>query len=164
MSRGNRSPKPGFQPRIAGFVCNWSAYSGVEMAGVQGTEYAANMRLVKVMCLGRVHGGLLLKAFELGADGVMLLGCPVESCHYEFGMERTREVFTQARRVLRLLGVEPQRLALVEVPLGGGAFLARQVSGFVRYVGRAGPSPLCPTPRRKRALPAMEAAVSQTRG
>lgn len=159
MSRGNKGSKPGFQPRIVGFVCNWSAYSGVEMAGVQGTEYAANMGLVRVMCLGRVHGGLVLKAFELGADGVMLLGCPAESCHYEFGMERTREVFIQAKRVLRLLGVEPQRLALVEVPLGEGAFLARQVSSFVRYVSRVGPSPLCPTPRRKLALPAIEEAV-----
>ena len=131
-----------FEPRIVGFVCNWSAYSGVEMAGIDKREYPASVNLVKVMCLGQLHLGLILKAFELGADGVMLLGCPAESCQYESGMKRAKAVFTEAKRILYLLGIDLKRLALVEVPLGRGDLLAKQVSAFVKRVGLAGSSPL----------------------
>jgi len=127
-----------FEPRIVGFVCNWSAYSGVEMAGTNKEGYPPNIRLIRLMCLGRLHLGLVLKAFELGADGVMLLGCPPEDCHYESGMEKTKELFTQARKVLHLLGIDRERLALVEVPIGGGEIFARQVSSFVERITEAG--------------------------
>lgn len=131
-----------FEPRIVGFVCNWGAYSGVEMAGVNRKGYPASIKLVKVMCLGRLHLGLILKAFELGADGVMLLGCSPEDCHYESGIAMAKELFTQTKKVLNLLGIDQRRLALVEVPLGGGDVLAKQVSAFVKRVGRIGSSPL----------------------
>ena len=131
-----------YEPRIVGFVCNWDAYSGVEMAGVNRKEYPASIKLVKVMCLGRLHLGLILKAFELGADGVMLLGCPPEECHYESGASMAKELFTQTKKVLNLLGIDQRRLALVEVPLGRGDVLAKQVSTFTRRVGRIGSSPL----------------------
>jgi len=131
-----------FEPNIVGFVCNWSAYTGVEMAGVNRKEYPASVKLVKVMCLGRLHLGLILKAFELGADGVMMLGCPPEDCHYESGIAMAKELFTQARKVLNLLGIDQKRLAFVEVPLGGGDLLAKQVSAFVRRVGKVGSNPL----------------------
>lgn len=133
-----------FEPRIVGFVCNWSAYSSVEMAGVDKREYPASIKLVRVMCLGRLHLGLVLKAFELGADGVMLLGCPAEDCQYESGMTRAKEVFTQAKRMLDLLGIGQKRLALVEMPLGRGDLLASRVSSFVRQIKSAGLSPLSP--------------------
>jgi len=142
MTKLRKYPATDFQPRIVGFVCNWSAYSGVEMAGVQKREYPASIRLVRVMCLGRLHLGLILKAFELGADGVILLGCPSDDCHYESGMASAKEVFTEARRVLNLLGIDPKRLALVEVPLGRGDVLANRVSGFVKRIKGAGLSPL----------------------
>ena len=130
------------EPHIVGFVCNWGAYSGVEMAGVHKRQYPASVKLVKVTCLGRLHLGLVLKAFELGADGVMLLGCPPEDCYYESGMERAKELFTQARKVLHLLGIDPKRLALVEVPLGRGDVLAKRVSTFVKRISEAGSSRL----------------------
>lgn len=131
-----------FEPRIVGFVCSWSAYSGVEMAGIDKRQYPASIRLVRLMCLGRLHTGLILRAFELGADGVMLLGCPPEDCHYESGMTQAREVFTQAKKLLELLGINEKRLALVEVPLGRGDLLASRLSSFVRQIKRAGTSPL----------------------
>ena len=133
-----------FEPRIVGFVCNWSAYSSVEMAGVDKRQYPASIKLVRIMCLGRLHLGLVLKAFELGADGVMLLGCPPEDCHYESGMTRAKEVFNQAKKMINLLGIDQKRLALVETPLGRGDFLANRVSSFVRQIKRAGLSPLSP--------------------
>jgi len=137
-------PATGFEPRIVGFICNWSAYSGVEMAGVNKKEYPPNIQLVRVMCLGRLHLGLVLKAFELGADGVMLLGCPPDDCHYESGIASAKEVFAQARKMLNLLGVDQKRLALVEVPLGRGDILARQVSTFVKRISKAGSISLSP--------------------
>jgi len=130
------------EPRIVGFVCNWDAYSGVEMAGVDGKEYPASVKLVRVMCLGRLHLGLIIKAFELGAGGVMMLGCPPDDCHYESGIVMAKELFTQARRVLNLLGIDQKRLAFVEVPLGGGELLAKQVSAFARRIGKIGSDPL----------------------
>lgn len=142
MMKLREYPATDFTPRIVGFVCNWSAYSGVEMAGINKEEYPPNIQLVRVMCLGRLHLGLILKAFELGADGVMLLGCPSDDCHYESGMASAKEVFTEARKMLNLLGVDPKRLALVEVPLGRGDVLARKVSSFVKHISKAGSSPL----------------------
>lgn len=126
------------EPRIVGFVCNWGAYSGVEMAGVHKREYPASIRLVRITCLGRLHLGLVLKAFELGADGVLLLGCPPQDCYYESGMEKAKELFTEARKMLKLLGIDPKRLDLVEVPLGRDDVFARRVSAFVKRISRAG--------------------------
>ena len=140
------------EPRVVGFVCNWGAYSGVEMAGVNGIEYPASVKLVRVMCLGRLHLGLILKAFELGADGVILLGCPTADCHYESGMEKAKELFAQTKKVLELLGIEPKRLALTEVPLGRGDILAGRLSSFVKRISRADSNK--PRSRRKVASPA----------
>jgi len=128
------------KPHIIGFVCNWSAYSGVEMAGTHRTEYPTSFNLIRLMCLGRLHLGLVLKAFELGADGVMLLACPQGDCHYDSGTERAKEIVFQARKVLRLLGIDPKRLALVEVPLGGGDVFARRVSAFAKQINGTGAS------------------------
>jgi len=142
MTKPKQYSDTNLKPHIVGFVCNWGAYSGVEMAGVHKRQYPASVKLVKVTCLGRLHLGLVLKAFELGADGVMLLGCPPEDCYYESGMERAKELFTQARKVLHLLGIDPKRLALVEVPLGRGDVLAKRVSTFVKRISGTGSSRL----------------------
>jgi len=142
MDKPEQYPDMNIEPRIVGFVCNWGAYSGVEMAGVNKREYPASVKLVRVACLGRLHLGLVLKAFEMGADGVMLLGCPPGDCYYESGIERAKELFSQAGKVLHLLGVDPKRLALVEVPLGRDDVFARRVSAFVKSISRAGSSPL----------------------
>jgi len=133
-----------FEPRVVGFVCNWSAYSGVEMAGVNKEEYPPNIQLIRIMCLGRLHLGLILKAFELGVDGVMLLGCPRDDCHYESGIASAKGMLIQAKKVLNLLGIDQKRLTLVEIPLGRGDFLANRVSSFVKRIKGAGLSPLRP--------------------
>ena len=141
-----------YEPNIVGFVCNWSAYSSVEMAGVEKREYPASIKLVRLMCLGRLNLGLILKAFELGADGVMLLGCPPEDCHYESGATRAREVFNQAEKMLALLGIDHKRLALVDLPLGRGDLLASKVSSFARQVKKSGSSPLSPPNKLSKEL------------
>ncbi len=121
---------------IIGFVCNWGAYSGVEMAGANKKEYPASIKLIRVMCLGRLHLGLILKAFELGADGVMIFGCTPEDCHYDSSMEKAKEIFTQARKTLNLLGIDPKRLALVEIPVSGDDRFVKRVSAFVKDISQ----------------------------
>lgn len=148
MARAPVSRTTLFQPRIAGFVCNWGAYSAVEMAGVNAVRYSPTVHLTRVMCLGRIHAGLALKAFELGADGVLLLGCAPGSCHYEFGADETKEVVAQTKRVLNLLGMGSKRIHLVEVPAGDAEFVAGRINRFVRRIQELGPSPVQYIPRQ----------------
>jgi len=121
-------------PGIAGFVCNWVGYSGVEMAGINKIPYPAGVKLVRLTCMGRISLGLLLRAFELGADGVIMLGCPADMCNYNDGMHKAREVYQQANAMLALLGIGEKRLSLVEVPAGDGEFVARELNAFSKLV------------------------------
>ncbi|MDY6911048.1 MAG: hydrogenase iron-sulfur subunit [Chloroflexota bacterium] len=132
----------GFEPRIVGFVCNWGAYSGLEMAGTNKLKYSPNVHLIRLMCLGRIHTGLILKAFEMGADGVLLLGCPSGNCHYNSGIERTKESVAETKKMLNLLGMGSKRVHLVEVPAGDGEFVARRINAFTKRTKELGPSPI----------------------
>jgi coenzyme F420-reducing hydrogenase delta subunit len=126
------------EPKIVVFTCNWNAYSGLEAAGVHGMSYPPALHPIKVMCLGRLHPGIILKAFEKGADGVLLLGCPPGECHYEFGNQRAEEMVNEARDMVRLLGYGQERLKLEWVAAGEGQALADQVRSFVTGLSRVG--------------------------
>ena len=86
------------------FTCNWLAYRGLEAAGRQHASYEPWVYPMKVMCLGRLSPGIILRAFQLGADGVLLLGCPTDECHYAFGNQRAEETFDLTSRLMHLLG------------------------------------------------------------
>ena len=122
------------EPRIIVFTCNWSAYSALETAGSKRLAYPANVRPIRVMCLGRLHPGLILKAFELGADGVLLLGCPPGECHYESGNERAEELFQETRAIAHLLGIGDDQLMLDWVGVGEGEVFVQKVTEFHRQV------------------------------
>ena len=115
---------------IVVFTCNWNAYSALETAGSRRLAYPANVRPIRVMCLGRLHTGLILKAFELGADGVLLLGCPPGECHYQFGNQRAEELFQETRAIAHLLGIGDERLKLDWVGAGEGEAFVRKVTEF----------------------------------
>lgn len=123
--------------RIIVYTCNWDAYSGLETAGLQGLSYPANVHPIRVMCLGRLHPGLILKAFELGAAGVLILGCPPGECHYGFGNKRAEELFEETVALARLLGIEENRLKLDWVAAGEGQHFVDQVRQFVERVAKA---------------------------
>jgi len=78
-----------FEPRIVGFLCNWCSYAGADLAGVSRMQYPPNIRVIRVMCSGRVDPVLILKAFASGADGVLVLGCHPGDCHYLAGNYKT---------------------------------------------------------------------------
>ncbi len=134
--------------RIVGFVCNWGAYSALEAAGVAKIKYASTVRLIRLMCLGRVHTGLMLKAFEMGADGVLLLGCPSEHCHYGSGASKAKESVAEVKKMLNLLGMGSKRVHLVEVPPGDGEFVARRINAFEKRVREMGPGPVHYVPKQ----------------
>jgi len=122
------------EPRVVVFTCNWSAYSALETAGSKRLTYPANVRPIRVMCLGRLHPGLILKAFELGAAGVLLLGCPPGECHYQFGNQRAEELFQQTKAIAHLLGIEDGRLKLDWVGVGEGEAFVQKVTEFYQQV------------------------------
>jgi coenzyme F420-reducing hydrogenase delta subunit len=117
------------------FACEWSGYSAAEIAGARGLEYSADTRIIRVNCTGRMQPGLLLKALEMGAAGVMVLGCAPGACHYEHGNERAAEVFEQTSALGNLMGLA-NRLALKWIPPDDGEEFARTVNDFVGNVKR----------------------------
>ena len=113
------------------FTCNWNAYSALESAGVEQLSYAAAVYPLKVTCLGQLSPGMILKAFEKGADGVLLLGCPPGECQFEFGNRRAQEVFEGAQALLTLLGYREEQLMLDWVGAGEGKLFVEKVEQFM---------------------------------
>jgi F420-non-reducing hydrogenase iron-sulfur subunit len=121
------------EPRVVIFTCSWNAHESLQMAGKQHLHYPSGARCLKVDCLGQIGASVILKAFEKGADGVMLIGCTPEECHYEFGSRRASELFEEVRKVARLLGFQ-DRLKLVQVPAGAGEAVVQEVQAFVSQI------------------------------
>ncbi len=119
------------EPRVVIFTCNWNAHQSLQEAGKQHLSYPAGVRPLKVDCLGQVGTSTILQAFQKGADGVMLVGCPPEECHYEFGSRRAMELFEEVRRLARLLGFREEQLAFYQVHAGEGPALIEAVRAFV---------------------------------
>ena len=113
------------------FTCNWNPYSGMETAGVEHLSYSARVYPIRVMCLGRIGPGIILKAFEHGALGVLLLGCPPDECRYEFGGRRFEETFAVARDLVRTMGYSDQRLKMDRVAAGDGKAWVDKVQAFI---------------------------------
>jgi coenzyme F420-reducing hydrogenase delta subunit/NAD-dependent dihydropyrimidine dehydrogenase PreA subunit len=119
------------QPIVLVFTCNWNPYSGMETAAVQQLSYSARVYPIRVMCLGRLRPGIILKAFERGAGGVLLLGCPQDECRYEFGGRRSEETFAVARDLVRTMGYSDQWLKMDRVAAGDGKAWVNKIGAFV---------------------------------
>lgn len=118
-------------PNVIVFTCNWKAYSSLEAAGAQHLSYSPAVMPLKVMCLGQISPGIILKAFENGADGVLLLGCPPGECHFEFGNRRAEEVFAEARNLTALLGYRAEQFQLDWLAAGDGQGFVNKIESFV---------------------------------
>ena len=117
--------------KVIVFTCNWNAYSGLESAGVMHLSYSPAVHPLKVMCLGQLSPGIILKTFEKGADGVLLLGCPPGECHFEFGNRRAEETFEEAKGLIRLLGYQEDQLMLDWVGAGQGKVFVDKIEKFM---------------------------------
>ena len=138
----DRASLPGeatFEPVILGFTCNWCSYRAADLAGTARIKYPPNIRLVRLMCSGRLDPTFVLKAFALGADGVMVSGCWPGECHYQVQNLKALRRFQLLRRVVTGLGIEPVRLQLVWASAAEGQRLAREITRFTAEVRAAGP-------------------------
>ena len=122
--------------KVVVFACNWDGWSCVETAGQNRLSYPASVRVVRVSCLSRVHAGLILKAFEIGVDGVMLLGCQPDNCHFNFVEGVTENQYDKARSILKFLGLNDDRLQLVRLAPGDGAGFVKRITDFVASIER----------------------------
>ncbi len=128
-----------FEPVIIGFTCNWCSYRAADMAGTARMKYAPNVRLIRLMCSGRLDPTFVLKALAGGADGVMISGCHPGDCHYVEQNYKALRRFILLRKVLAQMGIEPERLKLVWASAAEGAIFADEVSKFVAQVRALGP-------------------------
>ncbi len=128
-----------FEPRILGFACNWCCYAGADLAGTTRMTYPANLRIIRVMCSGRIDPQFVLRAFAEGADGVFIGGCHPGDCHYVSGNYKTQRRVALLRQLLAGLNIEPERLELQWVSASEGQRFAEAVTAFTEKVRRLGP-------------------------
>ena len=128
-----------FEPKIVGFLCNWCSYTASDLAGTARMKYAPNVRIVRVMCSGRIDPTFILKAFSLGADAVMIGGCHPGDCHYQSQNYKTMRRFSMLQQMLQQMGIEPQRLKLVWASAAEGQQLAEAIDEMTESVRQLGP-------------------------
>ncbi len=129
-----------FEPKIIGFLCNWCSYTGADLAGTARIKYAPNVRVIRVMCSGRVDPAFVLKAFREGADGVLLAGCHPGDCHYQEGNYKCLRRYQLLKAVVTGFGLEAERLRLEWVSASEGERFAEVVNEFTDQVRALGPS------------------------
>ena len=128
-----------FEPKIIGFLCNWCSYEGADSAGKAQREYPANLKVVRVMCSGRVDPQFILKAFKDGADGVLVLGCHPGDCHYKDGNYNTLRRVTLFKKMLEQFGIEKERLRLDWVSASEAEKFIKVVKDMTVKVRKLGP-------------------------
>jgi F420-non-reducing hydrogenase iron-sulfur subunit len=128
-----------YEPTIIGFLCNWCAYQGADLAGTARMQYPPNVRSVRVMCSGRIDPTFILKAFAEGADGVLVGGCHPGDCHYLEGNYKCIRRMTMMHRVLERFGIEPERFRVEWVSASEGAKWAAICKEMTEQVKALGP-------------------------
>lgn len=128
-----------FEPKIVGFLCNWCSYRGADLAGTARMKCAPNVRTIRVMCSGRVEPTFILKAFQLGADGVLVLGCHPGDCHYSEGNYKTLRRIPLLKKLLAQMGIEDERLHLDWVSASEGDRFVSIVNEMTEKIRALGP-------------------------
>jgi F420-non-reducing hydrogenase iron-sulfur subunit len=129
-----------FEPKILGFLCNWCSYAGADLAGVSRMQYPPNIRVIRVMCSGRVDPKFIFEALRVGADGVIVLGCHLGDCHYLEGNYEAEKKFDMVKRFLKLIDFD-KRVRLDWVSASEGARYASVITEFTEHIRALGPSP-----------------------
>ena len=128
-----------FEPKIIAFLCNWCSYAGADMAGISRIQYRPNIRVVRVMCSGRVNPAFIFEAFLSGFDGALVLGCHPGDCHYLAGNYQAEKLMNRVKKLMEIAAISPQRLHLDWVSAAEGARFAQIVDSFIEGVTREGP-------------------------
>jgi F420-non-reducing hydrogenase iron-sulfur subunit len=131
-----------FEPRILAFCCHYCAYAAADLAGTMRIQYPPNVRIIRTPCTGRLETEYFLRAFENGADGVFVAGCLEGGCHFTSGNLYARRRVDYTRDMLDEMGLEKERLRMVNVSAAGGRLLADHIIDMVETIRKLGPSPL----------------------
>jgi F420-non-reducing hydrogenase iron-sulfur subunit len=130
-----------FEPKIIAFACNWCTYAAADLAGTSRVQYPPNVYIVRMMCSGMINPSYVLRAFEDGADGVLVSGCHYTDCHYIDGPVKCDAMFAKLKMLVHILGLEDERLKREMISTSEGTIFARVVKEFVSELKRLGPSP-----------------------
>ena len=149
MKEAKKKSEAKFEPRIVVFACNWCSYPAADSAGINRIQYPPNVRIIRTMCMGRVDPAFVLKALEMGADGVLVSGCHFEDCHYSFGARKAAEQYKKVEKIVRLLGFEKERTRQEFISAAEFPKFARVVREMVEQVRKLGPNPLGNTVHKK---------------
>ncbi len=136
---GDAATPADWQPRVTAFVCNWCTYAGADLAGTSRIEYSPNVCMVRFPCTGRMNPLMIFKAFEYGADGVIVSGCHPGDCHYVHGNLVARRRFTVLRSLLDFIGIDLRRIHFSWVSAAEGKKWAEVVEKATAAVREAGP-------------------------
>ena len=128
-----------FEPHIVAFFCNWCTYTAADLAGVSRMKYSPNVRIVRVMCSGRVDPEFVVQAFQMGADGVLIGGCHPGDCHYQSGNHKTYRRYELLKSLLPQFQIEPQRLRLEWISASEGEKVQRVCNTFSEEIRSLGP-------------------------
>jgi F420-non-reducing hydrogenase iron-sulfur subunit len=133
------SKEKSFEPKIVAFFCNWCSYSGADLAGVSRLQSSPNIRVIRTMCSGRVDPAMIMRAFELGADGVLVGGCHFGDCHYLEGNFKTMRRMELMKMVLKRFGIDEKRLRLEWISASEAEKYARVTFDFTDQIRELGP-------------------------
>ena len=139
LSASSGAPNGGWKPRLVAFFCNWCTYTAADLAGVSRLKYAANVRVIRLMCSGRVDPQFILEAFAKGADGVLIGGCHPNDCHYVEGNYKMLRRFQLLKRMLKDMGIEEQRVRLEWISAAEGEKVQRVVNEMTQQLQALGP-------------------------
>jgi len=131
-----------FEPKIIGMCCNWCAYAGADLAGINRNQYPVNIRMIRVMCSGTIDPLYVVKAFKGGADGVFIGGCHPGDCHYQSGNYKAQRRVILLKRAISEIGLDPRRIRLEWVSAAEGQRFAKVITEFTEEIRKLGPNPL----------------------
>ena len=131
-----------FEPKVIAFCCHYCAYSAADLCGSMRLEYSPNVRIVRVLCTGKIDTLHLLKAFEDGADAVYVAGCEEGSCHFLEGNLWAKKKVAQARKLLKEIGIEPERLEFYNISASNSVLFAKAADEMTQRARKLGPNPL----------------------
>ena len=135
-------PADSFEPKIVAFCCHYCAYAAADLAGSMRLQYPTNIRIIRTPCTGKLEVEYFMKAFENGADGVLVAGCEEGSCHFIEGNLMAKRRVNYVRELLTESGLESERLRMVNISAAMGARFAEAVDEMVETVGKLGPNPV----------------------
>ncbi|MFW9828700.1 MAG: hydrogenase iron-sulfur subunit [Candidatus Thorarchaeota archaeon] len=138
MLKVKKEVKGKFEPNILVFCCNWCSYAGADLAGVSRFQYPPNIRIIRVMCSSRVEPIFVLRAFNNGIDGVLIIGCHMGDCHYMKGFEYTQTRMNHLTKLVKYIGIEPERLQVHSISASEGKQFSELINKFTNKIREIG--------------------------